>query len=168
MEGFTHFDSEGNAVMVDVSEKSVTERNAVAAGRIYVNDDVYRAIVTKTAKKGDVLGVARIAGIMAVKRTAELIPLCHTLLIQKCGVDFELNEENHSIRAVCTVKVGGQTGAEMEALTGVSVSLLTIYDMCKALDRGMVMSDIHLIRKSGGKSGLFENPETDDDNRSRR
>ena len=168
MDGFTHFDNDGNAIMVDVSEKAATSREAAAGGRIFVNEDVFTAIVQKTAKKGDVLGVARIAGIMAAKQASSLIPLCHTLLIQKCGIDFELNEEEHSIKAVCSIKVEGQTGAEMEALTGASVALLTIYDMCKAMDRSMVMTDIHLIRKSGGKSGIFDNPETYDDNRSRR
>jgi len=157
MSGFTHFDSRGNAIMVDVSEKAKTERVAVAKGKIFVNEEVYDAIVHGTAKKGDVLGVARIAGIMAVKKTSELIPLCHTLLIQKCEVNFELNEEERSIKAICSVKVEGQTGVEMEALTGASVALLTIYDMCKAMDRAMRMTDLHLARKSGGKSGDFRN-----------
>ena len=109
-------------------------------------------------KKGDVLGVARVAGIMGVKRTSELIPMCHPLPIQKCSVDYELDETNGIIRAFCTVKTEGKTGVEMEALTGVQVTLLTIYDMCKAIDKSMELTDIHLVEKSGGKSGLYRNP----------
>ena len=153
--GFTHFDGEGNAVMVDISEKAPTSRTATAMGTIRVNREVMDAITGHTVKKGDVLGVARIAGIMAVKQTATLIPMCHTLLLSKCSVDFEVQEEEPSITAYCTVKVEGKTGVEMEALTGVSVALLTIYDMCKAVDKRMVMSEIHLVEKKGGKSGTF-------------
>lgn len=153
----THFDASGNAVMVDVSDKAVTSRVAVARGKILVNEAVMDAIVNGTAKKGDVLGVARVAGIMAVKNTAQLIPMCHTLLINKCSVDFEIDADEGSVTAICTVKVDGKTGVEMEALTGVSVALLTIYDMCKAADRAMTMTDIHLESKSGGKSGDFNN-----------
>lgn len=153
----THFDASGNAVMVDVSDKSVTSRVAVARGKIIVNEAVMDAIVNGTARKGDVLGVARVAGIMAVKNTAQLIPMCHTLLINKCSVDFEIDAAEGSVTAICTVKVNGKTGVEMEALTGVSVALLTIYDMCKAVDRAMTMTDIHLESKSGGKSGDFHN-----------
>lgn len=152
---FTHFDQEGNAVMVDVSEKDVTSREAVATGEIKVSQEIMDAVVTGSAKKGDVLGVARIAGIMAVKNTAQLIPLCHTLLISKCSVDFELDTEKCIIKAICTVRTEGRTGVEMEAMTGVSVSLLTIYDMCKAIDKKMVISAIHLMTKTGGKSGDF-------------
>ena len=152
---FTHFDQEGNAVMVDVSEKDVTSREAVATGEIKVSQEIMDAVVTGSAKKGDVLGVARIAGIMAVKQTAQLIPLCHTLLISKCSVDFELDTEKCIIQAICTVRTEGRTGVEMEALTGVSMSLLTIYDMCKAIDKKMVISAIHLMTKTGGKSGDF-------------
>lgn len=152
----SHFDNAGNAVMVDVSEKDITRRTAVARGSIYVNEEVMQAVVSGTAKKGDVLGVARIAGIMAVKNTAMLIPMCHTLLINKCSVDFEIDQENCRIDAVCTVKVDGKTGVEMEALTGVSVSLLTIYDMCKAIDRSMRISDVYLEEKTGGKSGEYK------------
>lgn len=152
----SHFDNAGNAVMVDVSEKDITRRTAVARGSIYVNEEVMQAVVSGTAKKGDVLGVARIAGIMAVKNTATLIPMCHTLLINKCSVDFEIDQENCRIDAVCTVKVDGKTGVEMEALTGVSVSLLTIYDMCKAIDRSMRISDVYLEEKTGGKSGEYK------------
>lgn len=151
----THFDASGNAVMVDVSDKSVTSRVAVARGKIMVNEAVMDAIVNGTAKKGDVLGVARVAGIMAVKNTAQLIPMCHTLLINKCSVDFEIDRDEGSVSAICTVKVDGKTGVEMEALTGVNVALLTIYDMCKAVDRAMTMTDIHLEAKSGGKSGDY-------------
>lgn len=141
--------------MVDVSEKEVTDRTAVASGTIKVNDEIMDAIINQKVKKGDVLGVARIAGIMGVKNTSTLIPLCHTLLIQKCSIDFELDENRNEIKATCTVKTDGKTGVEMEALTGVTVTLLTIYDMCKAIDKGMELCDIHLVRKSGGKSGDF-------------
>lgn len=151
----THFDAKGNAVMVDVSEKGVTDRTAVASGRIRVNEEVMKAVLSGTVEKGDVLGVARVAGIMAVKQTSHLIPMCHTLLITKCGIDFEIDEERSEIKAVCTVKVEGKTGVEMEALTGVSVALLTIYDMCKAIDKRMELGEIHLETKSGGKSGDF-------------
>lgn len=152
-----HFDERGNAVMVDVSGKQETQRVAIAKGTIKVNQEVMQAIVNGTAKKGDVLGVARVAGIMATKQTAQLIPMCHTLLLQKCSVDFEVKEEKKEVEATCLVKTSGQTGVEMEALTGVSVSLLTIYDMCKALDKEMEITDIHLVEKQGGKSGYFIN-----------
>ena len=155
MTGFTHFDENGNAIMVDVTDKAVTERTAVASGCIRVNEQVYEAIVSKSAKKGDVLGTARIAGIMAAKRTWELIPLCHPLQLTKVAVDFKLEEESRTIRAYCTTKLAGKTGVEMEALTGVNVALLTIYDMCKAMDRGMEIGEIHLEEKMGGKSGHF-------------
>lgn len=150
-----HFDRHGNAVMVDVSEKSVTSRTAQASGKICVNNKVMKAIVNQEVKKGDVLGVARVAGIMSVKRTWELIPMCHPLMIQKCSIDFNVDEKAGEITAVCMVKVEGKTGVEMEALTGVQVTLLTIYDMCKAIDRSMKMTDIHLIEKTGGKSGEY-------------
>lgn len=152
-----HFDETGNAIMVDVSGKDDTTRIAVAQGTIVVNDAVMKAIVNKEVKKGDVLSVARVAGIMAVKRTWELIPMCHPLMIQKCTIDFKIDEENNSITAISTVKTEGKTGVEMEALTGVHVTLLTIYDMCKAIDKGMEMTNIHLVQKSGGKSGDFVN-----------
>lgn len=152
----THFDQKGNAVMVDVSEKTETQRVAIASGKIKVNQAVYDAIVNQTVKKGDVLGVARVAGIMAAKKTWELIPMCHPLMLTKCSIDFNLDDENKVIEAVCLVKVKGQTGVEMEALTGVNVALLTIYDMCKALDKGMVMSEIKLMEKQGGKSGRYK------------
>lgn len=152
---FNHFDSDGNAIMVDVSEKQPTLRTAVAEGTIRVSQVVLEAISGGTAAKGDVLGVARVAGIMATKRTADLIPLCHVLALTKCAVDFTLDDESHSITARCTVQCEGKTGVEMEALTGVSTALLTVYDMCKAMDKRMVISDIHLCEKQGGKSGDF-------------
>ncbi|MDF2610842.1 MAG: moaC [Lachnospiraceae bacterium] len=154
-EKLSHFDDAGNAIMVDVSNKDITSRTAIAQGKIVVNDAVMKAIVNKEVKKGDVLGVARVAGIMAVKRTWELIPMCHPLMIQKCSVDFHVEEEKNTITATCTVKVEGKTGVEMEALTGVNITLLTIYDMCKAIDKSMEMTDIHLVEKTGGKSGTF-------------
>lgn len=157
-EEFSHFDGNGNAIMVDVSAKNSTQRVAVARGTIYVNDAVMTAILNKEVKKGDVLGVARVAGIMAVKRTHELIPMCHPLMIQKCSVDFEINEKDNFITAICRVKVEGKTGVEIEALHGVQVSLLTIYDMCKAIDKSMEMKEIYLEEKTGGKSGTFTNP----------
>lgn len=156
--GLTHFDQQGNAVMVDVSEKAVTHRIAVASGKIFVNQAVYDAIVQGTVKKGDVLGVARVAGIMAAKKNHELIPMCHPLLLTKCTVDFALLPEQLAVQAVATVKVNGQTGVEMEALTAVNVALLTIYDMCKAIDKTMELGQIHLEQKAGGKSGTFVRP----------
>lgn len=141
--------------MVDVSAKDVTCRLAVAAGSIVMNNEALRAVLGGTAKKGDVLGVARVAGIMAAKRCAELIPLCHPLNFDECTIDFSVDEAKNEIEAVCRVKLSGKTGAEMEALTGVSVALLTVYDMCKALDRTMVIDGIRLMEKSGGKSGRF-------------
>lgn len=151
----THFDGQGNAVMVDVSAKDDTSRTAVASGKIKVNRAVMDAVLAGSVKKGDVLGVARVAGIMAVKQTSSLIPMCHMLLITKCSVDFEIDEEHLEIKAVCTAKVEGKTGVEMEVLTGVSVALLTIYDMCKAIDKRMELGEIRLESKSGGKSGDF-------------
>ena len=140
----THFDSDGNAVMVDVSEKSVTERTAVASGKIKVSKEVMDAVLHKTVKKGDVLGVAQIAGIMGTKKTSELIPLCHPLPLQKCSIEFEIEKEKCEITAVCTVKTEGKTGVEMEALTGVQTALLTIYDMCKAIDKKMEIERAHV------------------------
>ena len=153
--GFNHFDENGNAVMVDVSEKAVTSRAATAKGSIVVSPEVLTAIREGTAAKGDVLGVARVAGIMAVKKTPEFIPMAHPLPVTKASVDFALDDEQHTITAFCTVKTDGKTGVEMEALTGVHVALLTIYDMCKAMDKRMRMENIHLCEKSGGKSGDF-------------
>ena len=141
--------------MVDVSEKNATVRTASAVGTIRVNREIMDAVIHKTASKGDVLGVARVAGIMAAKRTWELIPMCHPLCIRKCTVDFETDEERLEIRAVSTVKVEDVTGVEMEALTAVSAALLTVYDMCKAIDKRMELTGIHLLTKTGGKSGDF-------------
>ncbi|NME82465.1 cyclic pyranopterin monophosphate synthase MoaC [Clostridium sp. SM-530-WT-3G] len=153
----THFDSKGNAIMVDVSEKDITQRVAIAKGKILVNKAVMDAILNDAVEKGDVLGVARVAGIMGVKRTSEFIPMCHPLMITKCSIDFNVNEDEKYIEAICTVKVNGKTGVEMEALTGVNVTLLTIYDMCKAIDKTMEITEVHLAKKTGGKSGEFIN-----------
>ena len=147
----THFNESGEAHMVDVHEKADTYRVAKAEGTIFVNEDAFAAI-----SQGDVLGIARIAGIMGAKNNASLIPLCHPIAMTKCDVDFELNEEKKSIKAVCTTACFGKTGVEMEALSGVSIALLTIYDMCKALDRAMEITDIHLLEKAGGKSGHYK------------
>lgn len=155
MNELSHFDEEGNAIMVDVSGKESTSRTAVAKGRIIVNEKVMEAVINHQVQKGDVLGVARVAGIMAVKQTSSLIPMCHPIMITKCSLDFEVDEENLSIYAICTTKTEGQTGVEMESLTGVSIALLTIYDMCKAIDKRMEIMDIHLVKKTGGKSGGF-------------
>ena len=151
---FTHFDNNGNATMVDISEKKPTARIATAIGSIKMNNDSFNAIKDGNVKKGDVLGIARIAGIMAVKQTSSLIPLCHTLLIEKAEINFEFSE-NNIITAICTVKTIGNTGVEMEALTGTSCALLTIYDMCKAIDKGMEILNIYLVEKIGGKSGHY-------------
>lgn len=152
---WNHFDRDGRAVMVDVSGKGQTVRSATAEGIIRVSREVLDAITRQTAAKGDVLGVARVAGIMAVKRTSDLIPLCHPLAIAHASVEFDILEEEPAVRARCTVRLTGQTGVEMEALTGVSTALLTIYDMCKAMDRGMELTGIRLLHKEGGKSGIW-------------
>lgn len=152
---FNHFDDKGNAVMVDVSGKEPTFRTAVAEGKILVSKEIMEAVTGNAVKKGDVLGVARVAGIMAVKQTSSIIPMCHPLMISKCSIDFEVKPQEGTIKAVCTVKVEGKTGVEMEALHGVSAALLTIYDMCKAIDKRMVIQEIHLVEKHGGKSGDF-------------
>ena len=151
----THIDENGNAVMVDVGAKAVTHREAVAVGRITMSGECFAMVAEGRAKKGDVLGVAQVAGIMAAKRTFESIPLCHPLLLTKCRVEFTMLRGEHAIEARCTTQCDGKTGVEMEALNGVTTALLTIYDMCKAADRGMVLSGIHLAEKSGGKSGHF-------------
>lgn len=156
MSELTHFDNQGQAWMVDVGGKRDTARMAVAHGYIRVGRAVFQAVSDGTAGKGDVLGAARIAGIMGAKKTAELIPLCHLLALTGCRLEFILDEEQLQIEAVCTVKTHGPTGVEMEALTGVSTALLTIYDMCKAIDKGMVITDVCLLRKEGGKSGSYE------------
>ena len=152
---FSHFDNKGNAVMVDVTQKEDTERIAIAEGTIKVNETILNKIKEGTMGKGDVLNVARIAGIMAAKKTFELIPMCHIILLTKCSVDFKIDENKKEIKAVSTVKTTGKTGVEMEALTAVNITLLTIYDVCKAVDKGMVINNIHLVEKNGGKSGDF-------------
>ena len=155
MSELNHFDKNGNAVMVDVSEKVTTSRTATAQGKIIVNSQIIYTIKNGTNKKGDVLGVARIGGIMAAKKTSDLIPMCHPIFIEKCSVDFSIDEEKNEITAICTVKTSGKTGVEMEALNGVSAALLTIYDMCKAVSKDMIISDVCLMEKSGGKSGNY-------------
>lgn len=149
----THFDAAGQAHMVDVGAKDATHRIAVAAGTIRMKPETLALITSGTAKKGDVLGIARIAAIMASKRTSDLIPLCHPLALTRVAVDFEVDEANHSVHCRAQVETVGKTGVEMEALTSVQVGLLTIYDMCKAADRGMVMTDVRVLEKHGGKSG---------------
>jgi len=153
---FTHFDDKGNAYMVDVSGKEVTHRVAVAEGTITVSREVMDAIEGRKVKKGDVLTVAQIAGIMGTKRTSELIPMCHPLALTNAAVTFEVDSEACEIKAICRAVTDGKTGVEMEALTGVTTALLTIYDMCKAIDKRMVVRDVHLVEKSGGKSGEFQ------------
>jgi cyclic pyranopterin phosphate synthase len=149
----THFDATGQAHMVDVGAKNDTHRVAVAAGSIRMKPETLAIIVAGTAKKGDVLGIARIAAIMASKRTSDLIPLCHPLALTRVTVDFETDPEHSKIHCTAQVETHGKTGVEMEALTAVQVGLLTIYDMCKAVDRGMVMTDVRVLEKHGGKSG---------------
>lgn len=153
---FTHFDDKGNAVMVDVSDKDITERIATAEGTIKLSEEAMEAVLGHKVKKGDVLTVAQVAGIMGTKQTSSLIPMCHPLNLTNVKVEFEVNQQECQIKAICTAKLSGKTGVEMEALTGVSVALLTIYDMCKAIDKRMVLGDIHLVEKSGGKSGEFK------------
>ena len=155
---FTHFDPGGKAWMVDVSDKDDTQREAAAEGMIRMSRACFDKAAAGTLEKGDVLGTARIAGIMGAKKTPELIPLCHILNLTKVSLAFELNPDACEIRAVCTAKTVGKTGVEMEALTGVSCALLTIYDMCKAIDKTMEIGTIRLVKKNGGKSGAFINP----------
>ncbi len=154
-QALTHFDLEGNAVMVDVGGKDVTKREAVAAGKITMNETAFALVKQGDIKKGDVLGISRVAGIIASKKVDELIPLAHPLMINKVSVEFEFDEKNCAIIIEAKVGIDGKTGVEMEALTAVSISALTIYDMCKAVDKSMVISDIRLLKKSGGKSGLY-------------
>ncbi|MBU0602333.1 MAG: cyclic pyranopterin monophosphate synthase MoaC [Gammaproteobacteria bacterium] len=152
----THFDAEGQAHMVDVGAKAHTARVARAAGSIGMQAATFELVRSGTAKKGDVLGIARIAGIQASKRASDLIPLCHPIALTKVSVDFALDEVAHRVHCEVSAHTTGQTGVEMEALTAVSVALLTIYDMCKAVDRGMQISDIRLLEKAGGKSGHWQ------------
>lgn len=156
MNSLTHFDEQGAPRMVDVTEKGVSHREAVARGAVFARPETLEQIEQGRLQKGDVLQVARIAGIMAAKRTAELIPLCHPLPITSVQVDVAINPERGCVEIEARVRVAAQTGVEMEALTAVSVAALTVYDMCKSLDREMTIGEIRLIRKSGGKSGLFE------------
>ena len=156
MADLTHFDSEGKAVMVDVTDKAVTERVAVAKGRVVMAPATLALIRDGGVKKGDVLSVARLAGIMGAKRTPDLIPLCHPLALTSVGVDLEPRPGEDAVEITATCKLSGRTGVEMEALTAVSVAALTVYDMCKAVDRGMRIEAIRLVRKSGGESGSFE------------
>ena len=155
MNKLTHLDATGNAHMVDVSDKHVTSRSATAKAQVLMLPETLALILGGNAKKGDVLATARIAGIMAAKKTHELSPLCHPLLITKVSVDFEADEKTSSIAVSATVRVEGKTGVEMEALTACSIAALTLYDMCKAVDRGMKITDLRLTEKSGGKSGTF-------------
>jgi cyclic pyranopterin phosphate synthase len=155
MSKLTHLDATGNAHMVDVSNKHVTSRSATAKARVLMQPETLALILGGAAKKGDVLATARIAGIMAAKKAHELIPLCHPLLITKVSVDFVADEKTSSVELSATVRVEGKTGVEMEALTACSVAALTLYDMCKAVDRGMKITDLRLTEKSGGKSGSF-------------
>ena len=155
MSEFTHFDEKGNAYMVDVSDKDITRRTAVAQGKIRVSREVMDAVLGHRIKKGDVFTVAQVAGIMGTKRTSELIPMCHPLALTNAAVTFEVDSEACEIKAICRAVTDGKTGVEMEALTGATTALLTIYDMCKAIDKRMVVRDVHLVEKSGGKSGEF-------------
>jgi len=156
MSPLTHFDAEGKAAMVDVSDKAETERSATARGSVLMQSETLALIAAGDMKKGDVLAVARLAGIMAAKRTAELIPLCHPLALTSIKVDLAIDKARNAVDIEATCKLKGRTGVEMEALTAVSVAALTVYDMCKAVDRGMTITGIHLTAKRGGKSGSYE------------
>ena len=153
MSGFTHFDANGDAVMVDVSAKDVTNRTATAAGSVVMQPDTLALIMSNGVAKGDVLSVARLAGIMGAKRTPDLIPLCHPLALTSVKVELTCDPKRNAVNITATCKLNGRTGVEMEALTAVSVAALTVYDMCKAVDRGMRIDDIRLLHKDGGKSG---------------
>ena len=153
MDKFTHFDDDGKAVMVDITEKNVTERTAVATGEIVMNKETLEAVKKGNIKKGDVLGTARIAAIMAAKQTQSLIPMCHNILLTNAKIEFSFDDEGNKILIKSTVKTTGKTGVEMEALTMVSIAGLTIYDMCKSMDKSMVIGKIRLVEKHGGKSG---------------
>jgi cyclic pyranopterin phosphate synthase len=158
MSSLTHFDAQGQAHMVDVAGKAATHRVAVASGRIRMLPATLALVESGTAKKGDVLGVARIAGIQAAKKTSDLIPLCHPLALTRVAVEFSVDRAGNAVECTATVETVGPTGVEMEALTAVQVALLTIYDMCKAVDRGMTITDVRVREKHGGKSGSFVNP----------
>ena len=156
MSGFTHLDDDGNAVMVDVSAKPETERMATARGSVIMAPETMELIIAGQVKKGDVLSVAQLAGIMGAKRTSDLVPLCHPLNLTSVKVDLICDPDRNAVDITACCKLTGQTGVEMEALTAVSVAALTVYDMCKSVDREMRISDIRLVQKSGGKSGTFE------------
>jgi cyclic pyranopterin monophosphate synthase len=158
----THLDPQGQAHMVDVGAKAETEREAIVSGRVLMRPETLSLLRAGNLPKGDVLGTARVAGIMAAKRTSELIPLCHPLLLTKVSVEFEFDEDASAVEITAAVRCRGQTGVEMEALTAVSVAALTIYDMAKAVERGMVISDIRLLEKRGGKSGVWERETSDE------
>ena len=155
MNDLTHIDAEGNAVMVNVSAKNITERKATAAGSVYMLPETLKLIINSGVKKGDVLSVAQLAGIMGAKKTSDLIPLCHPLNLTSVQIELSCDEKRNAVDITGTCSLSGKTGVEMEALTGVSIAALTVYDMCKAVDRGMKLSDIRLVQKSGGKSGTF-------------
>lgn len=155
MADFSHFNEDGRARMVDVGGKDVTKRTAVAVGRVLVNRECFDLIKSGGMKKGDVLGTAQIAGIMGAKKTSEVIPMCHPIMINGADITFHLNEEDLAVEIQSEVKCSGVTGVEMEALTAVSIAALTVYDMCKAVQKDMVIDQIHLVSKSGGKSGDF-------------
>ena len=157
---FNHFDLNGNGVIVDISNKDITKRTASAVGFITMTQQCYNMIKEKAVKKGDVLSVARVAGIMATKQTSSIIPFCHNIPIEKVSIDFETFDKEGRVSVTCTVITTSKTGVEMEALTGVNVALLTIYDMCKAIDKSMLISDICLKEKSGGNSGHFIRSQT--------
>lgn len=159
MKKLTHLDKEGKARMVDISEKPITRREAFAKGSVYMKPETLKLIQDKKIPKGDVFSVARVAGIMAAKKTSELIPMCHPLNITSIDINFHLDSKKNKVDIKARVKITGQTGVEMEALTSVSVAALTIYDMCKAVDKEMVLSDIMLMEKRGGKSGDFKRKE---------
>ncbi len=154
----THFDDQGKAVMVDVGAKAESERRAVAAARVIMRPETLQLIMSGGTAKGDVLGVARLAGIMAAKKTPDLIPLCHPLALTSVAVDLSCDPDRNAVDITATCRVSGRTGVEMEALTAASVAALTVYDMCKAVDRGMTISEIRLVEKSGGKSGSYRAP----------
>ena len=160
MADFTHFNDQGRAKMVDVGEKPVTRRTAVAAGRVLVNDHTFDLIKSGGMKKGDVLTVAQIAGVMGAKRTPDIIPMCHPILMDGINLELSLDEERKSVEIRATVSCGGRTGVEMEALTAVSTAALTVYDMCKAVQKDMVITDIRLVSKTGGVHGDYKREET--------
>lgn len=152
---FSHFDQQGNAFMVDVGDKEITERTAVACGTISLSEEAMNAVMGRSLKKGDVFTVAQVAGIAGTKKTSDLIPMCHNIVLSNASVTFETDDDSNTITVFCTARTMSRTGVEMEALTGASIALLTVYDMCKAIDKRMVISDVHLVSKSGGRSGDF-------------